>query len=197
MIESCIVIACTALLLFGALQLSQLLAAKEILTHAAARGARAKTVGFNRWMVNKVVDVAAIPNAGRMRVPDYENVNGALRALVASAHPGDTWNYALRTEPASVQAALEHARIPEYLAAENPARARYILDYDNWDTIGYWAHNSTDDPGNAPLVRLHAYQDYPLWVPLHRAFYAADTLSLSADATLESHYPLYLDDQDW
>ena len=72
LVESCLVIGLTCLLFFGLLQISQLFAAREVLYHAAARGARAKTVGFNRWMVTKAVRVGAIPNAGRMLVPEYE-----------------------------------------------------------------------------------------------------------------------------
>ena len=47
----------------GIFQVSQLAVAREVLHHAAARGARARSVGFNAFMVQKSVRVAAIPNA--------------------------------------------------------------------------------------------------------------------------------------
>lgn len=152
-------------------------------------------------MVDKVVDVATIPNAGQLRVPEYENVNQELRNLIDNnARPDTIWESALRMPPVSVQAAIEHARIPAYLGAGNRARARFILDYENWDTINHWAVDSFD-PGDdsqaAPITHLHVAQRYPLWAPMHRAFWAADHRDLHGDAYIESHYPLYLVDMDW
>lgn len=185
-----------ALLLLGVMQLSQWMAAHDVLHHAASRGARAKTVGFNRWMVDKVVDVATIPNAGRMLVPPFENTQDGLRAMVDAGHPGRLWDFALRSTPGSRQTGLERARIPEYLNAENRARARFILDYEDWDRIGYWTHGGESGGGDDQL-HIHVYQDYRLWVPMHRTFYAADDVELVADAYIENHYPLYIEDRDW
>jgi len=186
-------IALISLIFFGILQLSQLLAAREVLDHAAARAARAKTVGFNRWMVRKVVDVATIPNAGKLWSPPFEDVQPGLRAIVQEGTPGQVWDYALQTIPGSPQYAIERGRIPDYLASENQARARYLLDYARWPDIGYWA---VDDNG-AQMIHVQVQQDYPLWVPMHRTFYADDDVSLAADAYIESHFPLYLHDLDW
>ncbi|MCE9614530.1 MAG: hypothetical protein K8T26_09655 [Lentisphaerae bacterium] len=204
LIEACLVIALTALCLFGALQLSQVLAGREIMEHAAARGARARTVGFNRGMVARVVDVAAIPNAGRLRVPDFENINAALRRLTAGASVGEIWTYALGTTPESQQARLELARIPDYLGAENEARAHYILDYEDWDRgadgIQYWAREDSatgNGSASASMTHVRTRQNYRLWVPMHRAFYADDRMELEGNAYLEAHFPLYLDDQAW
>ena len=69
LVESCLVIALISFIFMGLFQISRLSAAREVLQHAAARAARARTVGFNAWMVPKVVRVAAIPNAGRMTEP--------------------------------------------------------------------------------------------------------------------------------
>src|ERR1035437_1927236 len=93
-IESSLVLALVCLVLFGLFEISQLFAAQEILDYAAARGARAETVGFNRFMVEKTVRVGAIPNAGRLINP------------VVSGGP-------------AAQSDAELARIPLYLAAEN------------------------------------------------------------------------------
>ena len=61
LIESCLAIIVLCLVFAGLFQISQLFAAKEILDYSASRGARAKAVGFNEWMVRKVARVAAIP----------------------------------------------------------------------------------------------------------------------------------------
>lgn len=199
LIESCLVLMLICLLFAGLFQLSQIFAAREILHHSAARGARAKTVGFNQWMVHKAVRVAAIPNAGRLLEPNIRNENEALRNWLQTLPPGSAWDRALRRLPPSSQAAIERARIPEYLASENRLRAQRILDYERWDTISH--HSSTMVvPGTTvanPVIRVVVQQALPLWVPLHRAFYADDSIQLNAAAYLEDHQSLYLIPRGW
>ncbi len=168
LIESCLVLAVVCLVLFGLFQISQLLAAKEVLLYSAGKAARAKTVGFNRFMVEKTVKVGTIPNAGRMTNPD----------------PGGG--------PA-LKHAMESARIPLYLAAENAGRLRAILEYADWDSIG---NPRITSMGNGTL-RVQLSQDYPMRFPFYRLFYAADRVPLEADLSLDEHYPLYLDDWGW
>jgi len=200
LIESCLAILLLCLIFAGCLQISRLLAAREILDHAAARGARAKTVGFNRWMVTKCVRVATIPNAGRLAEPEFENVSPLLREAVATMRPGALWSWVVNFWPASEQFNLERARIPEYLASPNSSRAHTTLDYSDWESVG---HSTIDmfspDPEVAPLLRVSVSQEYPLTnsLSVHRAFYAADTVRLVGTNFLENHYTLYLDDRYW
>jgi hypothetical protein len=198
LIETCVVLGLVCLLFFGLLQVSQLSAAREVLYHAAARAARAKTVGFNAWMVRKCVLVASIPNSGRLLTPDFENIDPLLRDLVATRRPGEAWDEVLaNTQPSSLQYSLERARIPDFLDAENEARARYVLDYEGWDGLS----TPSLAPGSAAatnrIVEMFVGQRYNLWVPLHRAFYAADSVNLEGTSRIENHYPLYLDDRYW
>jgi len=184
---------------FAILQISLLFSAKEILSHAAVRAARAKTVGFNNWMVTKVTRVASIPNAGRMIEPEFENINPFLRTIAESATPGDAWDFALTAEPQSGQYNLERARIPEYLYAANMPRALHILDYENWDSV-HRSISGTDflpDGTYSPEITVRTSQRYPLWTPMHRAFYNDDFIDISAECTIENHYALYLQDMDW
>jgi len=58
LIEACLALAIICLVFLGMFQVSRVLAARDTLNHAAARAARARTVGFNRWMVLKVAQVA-------------------------------------------------------------------------------------------------------------------------------------------
>lgn len=168
LIESCLVLIIVCILFFGLFQISQLFAAQEVLTYAAGRGARAKTVGFNRFMVHKTVRVGAIPNAGRM-------LNPAPGGGPAREH------------------AAEAARIPLYLGAENWGRLDAILDYESWDTIHQPLPLSLLDG----TVRVSLDQTMPLKYPLHRLFYAADSLDMSGEVKIDEHYPLYLDDWGW
>ncbi len=203
LIEACLAMGILCLVFFGLFQLSQLAAAREVLNHAAARGARAKTVGFNHFMVSKAVRVAAIPNAGHMLVPGLLSQNNVLLGLVETLSPGDLWDTILGggTPIPTAQQDLESARIPEYMGSHNWARAHYILDYEDWESI----HRSI--PFIVPdgtIMDLNVSQHYPLRIPLHRAFYAPepnaeglDTVLLHGRSSIECHYPLYLDDAGW
>ena len=165
-IESSLVLALVCLVLFGLFEISQLFAAQEILDYAAARGARAETVGFNRFMVEKIVRVGAIPNAGRMINPD---VSGGPAA----------------------QSDVEMARIPLYLGGENSGRLTGILDYDHWDSID----SPVPTLVGAGLIRERIGQVYDLTgFPFSKAFYSDEILSLNGEACIESHYPLYMYD---
>jgi hypothetical protein len=201
LIESCVIICLIGVLFAGLLQISQLFAAREILHHAAARGARAKTVGFNWWMVEKSIRVASIPNAGRLIEPAFENEDFVLRFMTDTRRPGDLWEHVMRTVPSSLQLQVERTRIPHYLATDNRARGSYILDYEEWDSVQGNHETTPPDPDDdlpvSPILQVTAQQDYPLRIPLHRTFYAEDSIRLEANSYLENHYSLYLDDQYW
>ena len=170
LIESCLVLAIVCLAFFGVFQISQLFAAQEVLHYAAGRGARAKVVGFNQFMVFKTIRVGAIPNAGRL-------CNPATGGGPAAQH------------------AMETARIPLYMGAENQGELGAILDYEDWATIHY---NGLPAPLADGTLRLDIGQTVPLdKYPFHRAFYAADSLDMTGTSYLDNHYPLYLDDWNW
>jgi len=85
------------------------------------------------------------------------------------------------------------------MASYNRPRAGYILDYENWDTIRT-DHGIAAEPesgSSASLINVRVFQNYPLWVPMHRAFYRGDSINLSAELTMESHYGLYINDMFW
>ena len=77
-------VALVCLCFFGVFQISQLFASQEVLNYAAGRGARARTVGFNRFMVYKTIQVGAIPNAGRLVNPVY--AGGPSQESVSYTH---------------------------------------------------------------------------------------------------------------
>ena len=164
LIESCIVIGLLCLLLMGIFQVSQLFMAQEIVNYAAGRGARAKAVGFNEFMIFKAVKIATIANAGPITFPDVDG--GPLE-----------------------QRAVERARIPLYLGANWHGQLSSILDYENWPDISY-SYSEQDFP---PILHFQVFQDFPLSFAFHRAFYANDSISIVGHAYLDNHYPLYLD----
>ena len=94
MIETVIVVIFLSLTFLWLFQYANLFTTKLLLTHAAARAARARAVGLNELMVWKSSRVATIPVAGKC----------------LSTFDGD-----------SLTPEQEVARIPEFLAAENYA----------------------------------------------------------------------------
>lgn len=194
LIESCVVIAVGCLIFFGLFQLSQLYAGRAVLTYTAAAGARARMVGFNDFMVYKVIRTASIPNAGRMTNPTEQTYAGALDW--GAARPGEALSYAMNAgTPYSPAHEIEVSRIPNYLYSTRWGELPAILDYDRWDDIDYIEGAASD------FVQLETRQDYPIRFPFARAFYAADEVRLQSDGgnteefvTREKHYPLYLEE---
>ncbi len=185
MLESCLVIALLSLVLFGILQVARLSMARETLDYAAAAAARARSVGFNDFMIHKVVRVANIPNAGHMETPTLVRDTGGAWGDLS---PGAAWDTALRATPGSPQYELERSRIPLYLAAEHGGQLPAILDYEEWEDL----RCAVGQPANQAFT-VDTRQELPMTLPFHRAFYAADEVTLEGQATMEEHASLYLE----
>lgn len=211
MLESLIAISLICLIFFGAMQLSQMYAAREILHHAAARGARAKTVGFNWWMVRKAIYVASIPNSGHMLTPNFDdNSDAALLSSIAQSKGAgdriDPWMQVMsgQLQPSSFQHNIETARIPEFMLTRNQERGVYILNYEAWeenlihyDCASFFVGDDGTISPNA-FAEVTVWQDYTNWfTPFTRTFYAEDSIRMEAVNSIENHYPLYIDDQLW
>ncbi len=187
LLESCIVIGILCLLLMGLFQLSQLFMAREILHYAAARGARAKIVGFNEFMVFKTVRVGTIANAGRLLAPVLER--GAAQPLfLRLGSRFQARSPVLTANGPLAQRAVERARIPLFLGADWHGRLAAILDYADWPDIRY-AYVEQASPA---MLSFSISQRFPLKFAWHRLFYADDAVPLSGTLTLDNHYPLYL-----
>lgn len=165
LIESCFVIGLICLLLMGLFQLAHLFIAQEILDYAAGRGARAKTVGFNDFMVTKTVRIGSIANAGALTFP---------------ARPGGG--------PWAQWSSCESPRIPEYLMSDS-WQLDAILNYELWDSILWSCPAPT-----APVLHFEVHQTMPLTIfsNVFRAFFAGSAVPMRGVAEIESHYPLYL-----
>ena len=174
-IESIIAIGLILLIFIGIFELARLFAAEEILNYAAGRGARAATVGFNDFMIEKTVRVATIPNAGAMTVP-ADNIG----------LPG-YW-------------AVEQERIPAYLGSRTWAEADDILNYERWPVSGYSLDGGLDrirvenwNRDSSPLS-VRVSQNIPVDSLLFNAFYPDDSVPLGGECRIENHCTLYLTD---
>ncbi len=196
LIEATLVVMVLCMVLFGGFQISRLFAAKEIIDYSAMAGARAKSVGLNSFMVHKVVRVATIPNAGRIRNPRME-----MQASDAydwdAERPGVLWDSAVAARaPTSPQTGIELMRIPFYLGAEWYGQLPAILDYEDWHTVG--ALQEFDQGGEQVWVSVS--QRVPVRFPFSRAFYDRDSLVLRSGrrfmhgARMANHSELYLED---
>ena len=94
-------------------RLSHMLTGKILLEHAAMRVARARAVGFNDFMCAKAARVSVIPVAGKRLWPTEDSF-------------GDS---------------QEAERVRTYLESPDEARARGLLEYENWKRLGV-------DPGD-------------------------------------------------
>ncbi|OVE75387.1 hypothetical protein BVX97_04775 [bacterium E08(2017)] len=209
MLESLAAVALICVIFFGALQIAQMYLGREILYHSAARGARAKTVGFNWWMVRKAIYVAAIPNSGNMITPELDDTDETLTALMNSEGADGSmtpWVRLMRGEvqPSNERYQAEQARIPEFMGAGNEARARAVLNYHGWENnaIQYDAGESAAlamiDAGETVIpsstIEVSVWQSYTNWLPLRKVFYTGDEVRMSGISTLENHYPVYLNE---
>ncbi len=199
LIEACLALAILCLIFMGGFQVSQLIGTRQVLYHAAARGARAKAVGFNRFMVAKSIHVASIPNAGRMIVPDTPNEDTVLREWLDTETAGGVWDRVMEdAESTAAVHEIERARIPEYMASAYWSWARATLDYEHWDTIRGIVPGSVDD---AVPIEVRVRQDVDLrrlfGGGVVRSFYAEDILEMEGTSKLEAHYPLYIEDFNW
>lgn len=188
LIESCVVIGIICLLLMSLFQLSQLFMAREIMYYAAGRGARAKTVGFNEFMIFKTVRVGTIANAGPLTSPEIEAQAPSPLTLNLGSYFQTQFPINAASRPA-IQRTVEQARIPLFLAADWYGQLSAILDYAEWPDINCYYF----EQASPPQLDFSVHQNFPLKFLFHQAFYADDSIPITGTATIENHYPLYLD----
>jgi len=184
------VILVLALIFFAAMEMSRIFAGVEIMDHAATTGVRAKAVGFNDFMVEKVVRVASIPNAGVMIPPVVAPpvITPADAAYYRDTPIYQQWQSALQSNPSSPQLSVERARIPLYLGGERWGELGAILDYTDWDTVG-----AASEINNGNRAGVVTRQNYPIRMPMAEFFYGNDTFPMRGEAWHADHSGLYLE----
>ena len=194
LIEACLAIFLISLAFTGVYQVSRIYIAKELLSNAANRSARAEAVGFNHFMATKAAKVAVIPSSGQLISREFNNFDSVIDTAARSMNPGELWSFAVRSTPISEQADFEKARIPAYLESRDHWQSQYILDYSDWDSIS--VHSSSiisANPYSTTPIHVRVTQAYELRTPLHRAFSATDEIDLEGESYIENHAQLYLE----
>ena len=208
MIESVIVIILACFCFLAIFQYANLFACKAVLTHAATRAARARAVGFNRWMVDKSARVAAIPACGKRLTPASTGVDPAITAALSKNHVGDIWDLALKSSTRSPGTQLELARLPDYMDSGNDPTASNILDYELWDRLIIDIEEQANLDGTTPgRLQVSVKQYHPLLISLApmaegqlqdaQSGQGGETLAIEGFYAIESHYPLYMENDNW
>ena len=96
MVEALLAVLVITAIFFALFRLSRMLTGKIMLEHAAMRVARARAVGMNEFMCEKVARVAVIPVAGKRIWPDEndERRNISETALARMYMRTINWSYA-------------------------------------------------------------------------------------------------------
>lgn len=196
LVESCLAIIMLCLILFGILQVSYLIAAKDVISFSAFAACRSATVGMKDEFVGRVARTTSIPMAGPMFGSPFDEP--------VQTGAGQSFESALRTTPSSRQYWYEHDAIPYYLGAIDESELNSILNYYNWlhsDTRVVAATRHTGDS-----VEVYVSQNVPLTLPFARVFYRGNMgsmtrqdgthsvprSSIDADIQIENHSSLYL-----
>ena len=205
MVETVFTVILTSLVFLALFQYAQLFSSKIILTHAAARAARARTVGFNEWMMLKSARVASIPAAGRRIVPAYAGVDPAITAALQQNRIGDIWDLALHSNTRSPGTMLERGRIPEYMGTVNNPTAEHLLDYELWDELSVDLDEGLSLDGTTPShLEVNVRMRHPLLLSLSALIDGElrdpeenEDIAIRGFYTIENHYPLYIEDANW
>ncbi len=205
LVESVFVILLLCLCFLAFFQYAHLFACKTILNHAATRAARARTVGFNRWMVEKSALVAAIPASGDRLTPPPAGLAPAVLAALQGNRVGEVWDRALITPAYSAGSQIELARIPDFMDSVNAPTSQDILDYELWERTDVDLDEPLSLDGSAPgTLSVTVRQRQPLLLSLGamalgelRNADADETLAIEGYYSIESHYPLYMENMNW
>lgn len=205
MIESVFVIILTCLCFLAVFQYAHVFACKTVLNHAATRAARARAVGFNENMLARSMRVAAIPACGKRLTPPSEGIDPAITAALKSSRVGEIWDLALRSSARAPGTQIEVARVPEYMDSLNEATGEQILDYELWDDLACDLDEPLDLDGTSPgQLTVTVRQRRPLLIALRPLAEGElqnatdhDDFAIAGFYSIESHYPLYMENMNW
>ena len=174
MLESVIAMIVILVLFLALFNLSDQVRSKLLVENAAAKCARARAVGYNDFMIQKIARLSTMPAAGKCLTPADSEDEGTL-----SLHS-------------------RYGRIDDYLMSEYEAQADAVLDVDLWRD-GATVISAT--AGNSPVTAT-VTQMRPLLSGLDSIAASGKThggdngdekrVAVSASAVIEAHYPDYL-----
>lgn len=196
MVESIIAVFFILLLFLLLYQFADAMTAKIVLSHSAARAARARAVGFNDFMVRKTALSATIPVSGKRIIPTDAELGGLTGEAAFKydlEYTGAIIDLGMQMGAGDALASVEIARIPRYLAAYDGAEARGVLDYELWDRTDV----DVSDGGQTITARVrHSRPTIADFSDIEGGSLenGYGEVEVEGEYKIESHYPLYLDD---
>ena len=191
LVESCLVLIVLCLILFGLLQASYMVGARDILSFATMASARSAQVGHDDFMVEKTALYFGIPVAGPILNPSFRST----RRTPDTRTPEQRWSSAVNLNSGiySAQYYAEKKRKTDFYLSESESEMRSVLDYDNWQSSV-----TTPDVVRATgsgMVSVEVGQYVPMVMPFARAF--SRLLSSTYDVPVYRSDTRGLADQGW
>lgn len=187
-LESFLSMILLGMILFGILQLFQLVVTDMITDYAAFRGARSASVGFDDALAVREAMIKAAPVSGNLITPDPDDYSG----------------WSVNTEKSFLQEYMRGDIQMEY--ANWIGRDKFHTDYQCPDygkpMVGGCAvcsrnsnhYVSADVQGAGETMRFtFEFVNYPLNIPLHDWLTGTDSIDISGEAELTNHSSAFLD----
>ena len=190
-LESFLSMILLGLILFGILQLFQLVVADMVTDYAAFRGARSAAVGFRDELAVREALVKAAPVSGPLVMPNY------------GSYSGYGWNQ-LETEKSLLRGFMQGDRHVEYAnwVGEERFHTNYHCPHYGESLIGGCSICRT---GRRHYVRASAqgfdqtmsfhfeFVNYPLDIPLHDWLTGRESVTISGESELTNHSSAFLE----
>lgn len=210
-VESCLAIIMLCLILFGLLQVSYVIMAKDVISYSALASARALAVGMSEEFVERVAHVTTIPTAG----PAYSTGGMYDDSLSTGGKTlGEIWDAAVSSSPASRQYWYEDEMIPYYLGADDESMLDGVLNYFYWVTSESEVAAESSEAGDE-YAEVTVSQNVPLSYPFAAVFFfnndyatvlgsegggafvykEVPVYTIEQNITLENHSVLYLTEE--
>ena len=190
-LESFLSMLLIGLILFGILQLFQLVIADMVTEYAAFRGARSAAVGFSEELAIREALVKAAPASGPMVMPALGDYSGY------------GWNR-VETEKSLLRGFMQGDRTVEYANWVGSDR------FHTSETCPHYGESliggcSICDQGNQHYVRASAqgfdqtmtfhfeFVNFPLDIPLHKWLTGRDSITISSQSELTNHSSAFLE----
>ncbi len=188
-LESFLCMLLLGLILFGVLQLFQLVLADMVTDYAAFRGARSVAVGFREEYAIREALIKSVPAAGPMVSPNRRN--------------GSDWG-AVETEKSLLQGYMEGDRHVEY--ANWVGKDRFHMDYRcphyGEPLVGgcslcsrgksHYVRAAAQSAGQVARFQFE-FVNYPLDIPLHNWLTGHESINISGEAELTNHSSAFLE----
>ena len=190
-LESFLSMILIGMILFGILQLFQLVVADMITEYAAFRGARSAAVGFREAYAIREALVKAAPASGPMVTPDPDD------------YPGYGWS-PVETEKSLLRGFMQGDRHVEYAnwVGEDRFHTNYHCPHYGEPLIGGCSncskgrrhYVSASAQGFDETMSFHfEFVNYPLDIPLHDWLTGRESITISGESELTNHSSAFLE----